>query len=67
MAAVVGHGMTLTDPNASRENVIQAVSSDPIHDFTWHRHHRSRRKIRLVDLAMITAWGTFIGWILFHH
>jgi hypothetical protein len=62
-----GVAMTSTDSSAGRENASEAVSSDPVHDFAWHRRHRSRRSVRLVDMAIIAGWGAFAGWILLHH
>jgi hypothetical protein len=62
-----GFAMTLTDPSARQGNATHAVSSDTVHDFAWHRQHRSRRSLRLVDIAMIAGWAAFAGWILFYH
>jgi hypothetical protein len=59
--------MTLTNPAAGAENATKSARSDPIHDFTWHRQHRSRRRVRWVDIAMIAAWTGFVGWMLLHH
>jgi hypothetical protein len=54
------------DPSADWDNAPQAATSGPAHDFAWHRQHRSRRRIRPVDIAIITAWAAFLGWCLFY-
>jgi hypothetical protein len=59
--------MTLTNPAAGPENPTDSAPSDSIHDFAWHRQHRSRRRVRWVDIAMIAAWAAFVGWMLLHH
>jgi hypothetical protein len=64
--------MTFSNPAASNpaagpENATKSASPDPIHDFAWHRQHRSRRRVRWVDVAMIATWAAFVGWVLLHH
>jgi hypothetical protein len=54
------------DPSADWDNATQAAASGPVHDFAWHRQYRSRRRVRPVDIAMITAWAAFLGWCLFY-
>jgi hypothetical protein len=43
-----------------------ADSYDRAHDFAWHRRHRSRRSVQLVDLAMVAVWAALITWVLLH-
>jgi hypothetical protein len=64
--------MTFSNPAARNtaaapDDTTESSSSDPIHDFAWHRRHRSRRRVRWVDVAVIAAWGAFVGWVLLHH
>jgi hypothetical protein len=54
------------DPSAGWDDATQAASSGPVHDFAWHRQHRSQRRVRPVDIAMIAAWAAFLGWCLFY-
>jgi hypothetical protein len=54
------------DPSVGWDNATQTASSGPVHDFAWHRQHRSRRRVRPVDIAVITAWAAFLGWCLFY-
>jgi hypothetical protein len=62
-----GLAMRLPNPGAVPDNAAKSMSSDPIHDFAWHRQHRSLRRIRWVDIAMIAAWSAFVGWMLLRH
>jgi hypothetical protein len=54
------------DPSTGWDNATQAAAPGPVHDFAWHRQHRSRRRVRPVDIAIITAWAAFLGWCLFY-
>ena len=42
-----------------------SVQSEPFHDFKWHRQHRGRRNVQLVDVVMVLAWAALVGWVLF--
>jgi hypothetical protein len=55
-----------TDASDGWDDATQAASCGPVHDFAWHRQHRSRRRVRPVDIAMIAAWAAFLGWCLFY-
>jgi hypothetical protein len=58
--------LSTNDSRADWDNATQAATSGPVHDFAWHRQHRSRRRVRPVDIAIITAWAAFLGWCLFY-
>jgi hypothetical protein len=70
--------MTLTNPSATDSDATDASagwddatqmasSSGSVHDFAWHRQHRSRRRVRPVDVAIIASWAAFLGWCLLYH
>jgi hypothetical protein len=42
-----------------------SVESGPFHDFKWHRQHRGRHTVQLVDVAMLLGWTALVGWVLF--
>ena len=41
------------------------AQSAPLHDFKWHRQHRGRHSVQLVDVVMLLSWAALVGWILF--
>jgi hypothetical protein len=43
-----------------------SVQSEPFHDLQWHRQHRGRHNVQLVDVVMLLGWAALIGWVLFH-
>jgi hypothetical protein len=43
-----------------------AFQDEPVHDFKWHRQHRCRHGVQLVDVVMLLSWGAFVGWVLLH-
>jgi hypothetical protein len=42
------------------------VQSARFHDLKWHREHRGRHSVQLVDVVMVLGWAALVGWILFH-
>jgi hypothetical protein len=43
-----------------------SIRSGPFHDLKWHRQHRGRYSVQLVDVAMVLGWAALVGWVLLH-
>jgi hypothetical protein len=49
-----GTSMTTIDRNSD--------DSGPVHDYAWHRKHRTRRGGQWIDLVMVAGWTALVGW-----
>jgi hypothetical protein len=38
--------------------------SGPVHDYAWHRTHRTRRGGQWIDVVMLAGWAALVGWVL---